>query len=223
VSLRAHLGLVPVNPARLLVALVAIVLLFVASIGALFLWPFPIPSPRASYFAWLAGLCVAALLLTRVERLAALVLSLAAIDIGLGLGSQALEGWGVQSILPPAYYPDTGFQWHPLLQATPRPSLAGGYAGLKITHSSVGTRGRDYTPAELADRTVIAVFGGSTTYDLGVTDGATWPEQLEKKLGPAFAVINHGVPGYTTVESLVQTAFYQDSFGRDGRIAQSTM
>ena len=39
-------------------------------------------------------------------------------------------------------------------------------------------------------------------------------------LGPdAFAVINHGVPGYTTVEHLIQTAFYQTKFGVPPRCA----
>ena len=29
-----------------------------------------------------------------------------------------------------------------------------------------------------------------------------------------YAVINNGVPGYSTVEHVIQTAFYQDKFGR---------
>src|SRR5262249_12540205 len=91
--------------------------------------------------------------------------------------------------------------------------LQGGPPGLAIAHSSAGTRGRTWTPAELGGRKVIAVFGGSTTYDLAVSDGETWPDELERRL-PDTAVINHGVPGYSTVENLVQTAFYADAFGR---------
>jgi hypothetical protein len=58
------------------------------------------------------------------------------------------------------------------------------------------------------------VFGGSATYDIAVGDDDTWSSRLEQALGPRdFAVINHGVPGYSTVEHVVQTAFYADSFG----------
>jgi hypothetical protein len=61
---------------------------------------------------------------------------------------------------------------------------------------------------------VVAVFGGSTTYDIGVSDDETWAHQLELKLGvESFAVLNHGVPGYSTVEHVIQTAFYEDAFG----------
>ena len=86
--------------------------------------------------------------------------------------------------------------------------------GLTITHSSEGTRGRDYTKDELRAKTVVAVFGGSTTYDIGVSDNDTWSVQLEERLGEnSYVVINHGVLGYSTVENLIQTAFYQDKFG----------
>jgi lysophospholipase L1-like esterase len=118
------------------------------------------------------------------------------------------------SVMPPHYHPGGGYQWHPLLQAQPIPKLEGRVDRVKVTHSSAGTRGRDWTADDLAGRKVVAVFGGSTTYDLAVGDGETWPDQLEERLGGIAAVINHGVPGYSTVENLLQTAFYADAFGR---------
>ena len=61
---------------------------------------------------------------------------------------------------------------------------------------------------------MVAVFGGSATYDIAVSDEDTWVNRLEQPLGPDdFAVINHGVPGYSTVEHVIQTAFYADAFG----------
>lgn len=200
-----------------LVSLFAVLVSFVALAA---LDGFAMPSPRADYFLYLLALVLLGGVLAPWPRLAVVPLVLAGIDLGLGIGSHALQRWGVESVLPPSYYPASGFRWHPLLQATPLPSLAGGYPGVKITHSREGTRGRDYTAEELARKTVVAVFGGSTTYDIGVGDGATWAEQLEQGLGAdTYAVINHGVLGYTTVENLVSTAFYQSRFGVQPRCA----
>ena len=61
---------------------------------------------------------------------------------------------------------------------------------------------------------MIALFGGSSTLDFASPEGRTWPDQLERLLGPdRYAVINRGVSGHTTAEHLLQTAFYQRSFG----------
>jgi lysophospholipase L1-like esterase len=173
-------------------------------------------TPRELYFLYLAGLIVLGFALARWPRLAVPVLALAMVDFCLGIGSHVLRKLDLadSSILPANYNPASGFTWHPLLQGTPIPSLKGGATGLTITHSSEGTRGRDYTEEELRAKTVVATFGGSTTYDIGVSDNDTWSARLEEALGEnAYAVINHGVLGYSTVENLIQTAFYQDKFG----------
>ena len=55
----------------------------------------------------------------------------------------------------------------------------------------------------------IAILGGSTTYDTGVRDDAeTFPARLQELLNagataPPYRVINAGVPGYTSWESLI--------------------
>src|SRR5262249_24217918 len=78
-----------------------------------------------------------------------------------------------------------------------------------------GTRGSEHTAAQLQRNRVVAVLGGSTTSDIAGAEGQTWPDRLEQQLGAdRWSVINHGVPGYSTVEHLVQTAFYADAFGR---------
>jgi lysophospholipase L1-like esterase len=213
----------PYRPERILTLACAVALLLVSLAGFValaMLDGFAVPSPRADYVLYLLALMLLGAVLAPWPRLAAVPLILASIDLGLGIGSFSLQRWGVESILPPSHYPASGFRWHPLLQATPLPSLMGGYPGVKITHSREGTRGRDYAAEELAHKTVIAVFGGSTTYDIGVSDGETWAEQLEQGLGTdAYAVVNHGVLGYTTVENLISTAFYQSKFGMPPRCA----
>jgi lysophospholipase L1-like esterase len=173
-------------------------------------------TPRELYFLYLAGLIVLGFAAAPWPRISVPVLALAMVDFCLGIGSHVMRelDFADSSILPANFNMGGGFAWHPLLQGTPIPSLKGGAMGLTITHSSAGTRGRDYSEEELRAKTVVAVFGGSTTYDIGVSDNDTWPAQLEQALGDnAYAVINHGVLGYSTVENLIQTAFYQDKFG----------
>ncbi|HEX9558461.1 MAG TPA: GDSL-type esterase/lipase family protein, partial [Reyranella sp.] len=155
--------------------------------------------------------------------LAAAVLALAVIDFGWGVGSYALRQYtiGVMSLLPPDKVEPARFQWHALLQAVPVPSLQFTSAtGLSISHTSEGTRGKDPAPGSLQGRTVVATFGGSTTYDIGAAEGDTWSDRLGETLGPdRFFIVNHGVPGYTTVEHLIQTVFYQIKFGKQPRCA----
>jgi lysophospholipase L1-like esterase len=54
----------------------------------------------------------------------------------------------------------------------------------------------------------IAVLGGSSAYCVSVPDAAAWPAVLENLLGPGFEVVNMGVPGYSSVDHVIQTAFH---------------
>lgn len=173
-------------------------------------------SPREQYFVYLGLLILLGVLLPKYPRLAACVLSLATIDFSLGLGSFAMEEVGLakSSVLPGKYDDPPRFEWHSLLQATPIPSIQRNVVHLKVSHSSERTRGRNHDSDDLAKKIVIATFGGSTTYDVSVSDDETWSSRLEGLLGAEkHAVINHGVLGYTTAEHLIQTAFYQVKFG----------
>src|SRR3569833_3451324 len=173
-------------------------------------------TPRDSYFVYLLTLTLTSAALAPWPQLAILPLALATIDLSLGAGTQTLKksGLAFHSVMPRNYNEDQRFEWHPLLQAVPIPSISVDVVGHRETHSSAGTRGRDYTPEELSHKTVVAAFGGSATYDIAVGDEDTWVNRLEQTLGPDdFAVINHGVPGYSTVEHVIQTAFYADAFG----------
>jgi lysophospholipase L1-like esterase len=143
------------------------------------------------------------------------VLSLAAIELGIGLGAAVMvvHGRGAAG----GVFPETGARsatrvWHPLLQAVNVPTPAGMRTRFHV--DSQGLRGRERLPEELRDRIVVAVFGGSTTEDGNLSDGETWAEQLERALGSdRFAVLNHGMGANSTIEHVIRTAFYQNAYG----------
>jgi lysophospholipase L1-like esterase len=219
-SLEAHLGIAPRRLERLVVVAWA-ALLFVLVVALMVVLAlageFGRHAPRQLYYLWLVGLILGGVALAPKPGLAAIPLALAALDLGLGAGSLTLEraGFGYVSMMPPQFNTTHDFRWHPLLQGEPTPSIKRDLGGLSISHSSAGTRGRDRNLSELETKRVVATFGGSTTYDLAIGDGETWPEKLEQRLGvDRWAVINHGAPGFSSVENLLQTAFYANAFGR---------
>jgi lysophospholipase L1-like esterase len=59
----------------------------------------------------------------------------------------------------------------------------------------------------------IAIFGGSTTYDIGLYDDDAWVSIIDELL-PSYNVSNNGVPGYSSAEHVIQTAFYPDRAGK---------
>ncbi|MDP1838270.1 MAG: GDSL-type esterase/lipase family protein [Reyranella sp.] len=223
----AYVGLRrPYRFERAIPALLAVLLSLVVIASALWLAAvdeLTAGGPRAAYFLYLLALLILVIALARWPRLAVALLVLASVDLVWGMGSHALQraGHGGASLLPPTVAEPERFQWHDLLQATPLPSLRiTSPTGLAISHTSEGTRGSDPAPGTLDRRTVVATFGGSTTYDIGAAEGDTWSDRLAEALGPdGTFVVNHGVPGYTTVEHLIQTAFYQTKFGKPPRCA----
>lgn len=182
--------------------------------------------PRGEYFLYLLILLGLVMALLRWPRLAGVILVLAAFELGWGAGLLALKDAGLasSSLMPPIKFEPQRFQWHPLLQAVPIPSLRiTSSTGLAVQHTSQGTRGKDPV-GSLDGRIVVATVGGSTTYDVGAGEGDTWSDRLGEALDQGddknrFFIVNHGVPGYTTVEHLIQTALYQDKFGKKPRCA----
>jgi lysophospholipase L1-like esterase len=103
--------------------------------------------------------------------------------------------------IPPAVLDE--FTSHPLLQGVPNP----GQFGMKV-HTQNNLRRTVNLHKAPGNTTLVATLGGSTTYDLGIDDDAsTWSSRLSAILGPEFVVENHGVPGYSTVENIIQTIF----------------
>lgn len=182
----------------------------------------PFDGPRGAYFLYLLILFAVVLVLIRRPRLAAVVLALMAFELAWGAGLFTL--YRVDLLMPSGRFEPQRFQWHTLLQAVPIPSLKlTSSTGLTIQHTREGTRGKD-PQGDLAGRIVVATFGGSTTYDIGADEGETWPDRLAQALDQGndrrrYFVVNHGVPGYTTAEHLIQTAFYQTKFGQPPRCA----
>lgn len=218
-SILRHFGLGrPYRFERFLLAVTAVLLALIAAASALWMrstGQLVVSGPRGEYFLYLAILLGSVLALVRWPRTAGALLLLATVELVLGVG---------YDLLPPLQAEQQRFRWHPLLQAVPIPSIdLVSRTGLTIRHTREGTRGRDPVGG-LAGRSVVAAVGGSTTYDVGLGDGDTWSDRLAQALDVGadkrrFYVVNHGVPGYTTVEHLLQTAFYQDKFGVTPRCA----
>jgi lysophospholipase L1-like esterase len=172
---------------------------------------------RDAYSLYLIVLSLAGMLLSIFPRIAWFVLAICFTEFLIGVGGYALAAIHV---LPMPLFPATAagtapvgqFQYHPLLQVIPTPNYSRLHP-FAISHDSNGIRGPERTSTELKQQVVIATVGSSTTYDMGVPNGQTWSDNLEQQLGRGYAVINHGVPGYSSVEHLLQTLFYLDTYG----------
>jgi lysophospholipase L1-like esterase len=102
-------------------------------------------------------------------------------------------------------------EFHPLLAAVSKPNFheVVRFRGraLTFTHDLTGARicpnNGPPSPAPLR----IVAFGGSTTYDLGVSDCETWPYLLGRSLGQSVSVRNLGMRGHATPEHIIMSAF----------------
>jgi lysophospholipase L1-like esterase len=221
-----HIGLVrPYRFERTLAVLAGLALALLVGAAAVVLVArnhLPLDSPRGWYFLYLGALIALGIAAAPWPKLAAVLLSLAAVEIGLGMGSALLYKyrWASSETLFPRDYRRPPYAWHPLLQAAPLPTSPGQAATARVVINAQGLRGRDRAASELAGKRVIALFGGSTTFDFISPQGETWGERLEELLGrDRYAVINHGGVGYSTAQNLIQTAFYEQSSGAKPRCA----
>lgn len=211
--------------------------IFVTSVFMFWHGGLKIGTARFYFFLYLACLLVIAAAFSKVSKLSYAILIWCAIELGLGLGSYMLN---ISPSLFPENFKTSqdnvnkglAFIYHPLLQFVPRPnwqykqhlrfgrftarakaagidvaSLQG--QELTFVHNSLGARGKDLTKSDLS-KDLIFVYGGSTAYDQGVTQDETWVEHLQSDLNNKYTIVNFGVLGHTTVENLIQTAFYQD-------------
>jgi len=92
-------------------------------------------------------------------------------------------------------------------------SLTPGFSRDKLRHNSIGFRGKEFKKEKPDSIFRIVCLGGSTTYTEMVNDNEkTYPALLEKILRDSFGyknteVINAGVPGYNSWESLINLEF----------------
>jgi hypothetical protein len=214
-----HLGLTrPFRFERTLTVLFALILASVAGAAAVrfeLAGGLTAGTPRSWYFVYMAVLIGLAVLCAPWPRMAAVALSVAALELGLALGSAVLHRQGLTEnvLLPDNEKPGMRRVWHPLLQAAVPPGASHRLPDGQIRYNSLGQRGPERSLADLQGKAVVALFGGSTTEDIAVPDGQSWPERLEQILGAGYAVINHGSALYSTVQIVVQTAFYERAFG----------
>lgn len=193
---------------------------------------------RFYFFLYLAVLLVVGAVFSKMAKLSYVILLWCATELGLGLGSN-IASEQYYSIFPDNAPIDTslpGTIYHPLLQSMPRPNYrhserlnfgsdadtaraagvdVASLQGQEITvvHNSLGLRGQELTAHDLAKNLIFA-YGGSTTYDVDVTQGETWVERLQSDLENKYTILNWGTPAHTTVEDLLKTAFYQDAVGK---------
>ncbi|KAA0249620.1 MAG: SGNH/GDSL hydrolase family protein [Acidobacteria bacterium] len=99
------------------------------------------------------------------------------------------------------------FEPHPFLAVAPRKGVVVRKGGIAISHNSLGYRGPETTETKAPGTTRVVTLGGSSTYCVRVSDEDTWPCRLQEALGVGFEVVNLGVPGYSSVENAIQTAF----------------
>ncbi len=188
-------------------------------------------TPRFYFFLYLASLLAIAAGFSKLSKLSYVILVWCTIELSLAFLPSLLPKGNVTTPDDAAY--DAAFMYHPLLQFVPRPDYryklrlhfqgllkdSGKVAGIdmasleglerRFVHNSLGLRGKELTSDDLA-RDLIFAYGGSTTYGFGVTQDETWVRHLQTELKDKYTILNFGVPGYTTTENLIQTAFYQN-------------
>jgi len=102
--------------------------------------------------------------------------------------------------------------WHPFLRSVPRPSTeweeveSGNRAVVKI--NSLGFRSPEIQGKKGENTFRIVCLGGSVAYDTRVSMEDSWAFQLQEKLKEAYSVtnievVNAGIPGRTSADSLV--------------------
>lgn len=148
-----------------------------------------------------SGLAIIVCALMRHYRLAWVLLLCVLLDVSFALLTQRLSKSGIGRSFMPQNVAASRFMWHPTLQGVPRPN----FRDRRYVHDADGRRRA--TPVD-PDRPTVLALGGSTTYDLGVRNGETWPDRLEELLGERANVLNLGVPGYSSAEHVIQAAFY---------------
>jgi lysophospholipase L1-like esterase len=170
---------------------------------------------RFAYLAYIVSIAAAAAVLSFAPRWSWWLIALCFVELSLGLGTGLLSKIHLArlSLLP--MNEKLGaleqFRFHPLLQVAPTKNFRRELP-FEIEHDSMGLRGRQRDRRRLTQQIVVATVGGSSTYDIALANGQTWSDVLERKLGSAYAVLNHGVPGYSTTENLIQTIFYLNSY-----------
>ena len=140
--------------------------------------------------------------------LLALVVGLVALEV-VARVVDATEGKSGEFYVPRAQDAGWLYQPHPYMGFVLNPSYEPAHAG-RVEINDAGMRSAEMAKEKPPGVIRILCLGGSTTYGTGATaNDKTYPAQLERLLnesadeGVRYEVGNCGVPGYSTVESLL--------------------
>jgi hypothetical protein len=175
-----------------------------------------INSIRLYYFFYIILLTIISLLFLffdKYKKISQIILILAFIELFLGLTTY----WGYKknilrnNLFPPNIeYTNNIFEYHPLLQGVLKKNFNSN-SKIKISHNKFGLRGDEIIINN--KNILINIYGGSTTYNTGIENKFTWTNYLQTFLGEKFIIANFGVPGYSSAEHIIQTAFYSNILG----------
>jgi len=134
---------------------------------------------------------------------------IASVEVACQVAYRVTQGSWLFISKPPSAV--VAFERHPYLVGIPKPNFQVDF----IKHNASGYRGPEVATPKSDGVIRIVTLGGSTTYGTGVAETSTWPSILQGKLGEGFEVVNLGVPGYASVENLIQTALWLSDFQPD--------
>lgn len=163
---------------------------------------------------------------------------LLALMLGLGLGlvgaevglrlEDHLAGRSSDSWLPQLHRDFSAAMYlpHPYLGMVPRPGFrskaSAGGPGYRYDLNAFGLRGPETTLEKPAGVRRIVCLGGSTTFCTGArSNDQTWPAGVQalltgsRRLRAPVEVLNAGVPGYSTAESLINLSLRMLDFAPD--------
>lgn len=149
-----------------------------------------------------------------LKLLATLAITLVLVEIGLAAG-----------ILFLSKVPHTGtlaqqrlfgaFEFHSSLGAVPKPNYHYKDCCIEIRHNALGMRGDEFDMKQAKKRPRLITVGGSTTYDVGVSDSETWPQRLQELFGDDAEVLNFGIPGHASPQHVILTSLILSDFKPD--------
>jgi hypothetical protein len=227
ISLRQHYGFERPYNFRVAIPFIISVLILIATavafITLFYLNELSIGTYRFYFFAYTTALLAVAAMVSRFPFVSYAILTWCAIELGacalFHREPESAREWITShavNLLPKNTYVQSNnpsATYHPLLVYALKPNWKGnpftyGTEGDASTNS-LGLRGAEIGPEQLA-RPLIFIYGGSTTFDIGVNDNeATWVAVLQRELRNHYSMINFGVSGYSTTHHLIQTALYQ--------------
>ena len=143
-----------------------------------------------------------------------LVLALLVTFLGLGVLELYVRRTSALGYITPEILRDRSLQYVPSLFARsvfPRKALRayggeGPNGSIYYDINEKGYRGHDFEPKKPAGKTRLIFYGGSHVFDILAPEAEDWPHRVERNLiengFPQVEVINAGVPGHASFDSL---------------------